>query len=72
MQTVARSAGARASLILLILTLAGCDGGLLTDTEPETESVVLVWGEATLESVRETVHGPPMTGRTRTSPAIRP
>lgn len=66
--------------ILLLLALVGCDGGALTDIESPlptslaraeppwealtTGSVVLIWGEACLQSIRETKHGPPMTART--------
>ncbi len=30
----------------------------------EWDNAVLIWGEACLQSIRETVHGPPMTART--------
>lgn len=54
----------------LVLSLIGCDGGLVPDVggdgdgSPGRDNVVLVWGEACLESIRATKHGPPMTART--------
>jgi hypothetical protein len=70
----------RTFAILLFLALAGCDGAAIMDVEAggsghpthleppaeslAAESVVLVWGEACLESIRDTKQGPPMNART--------
>lgn len=80
MNNYASSARARALPILFVLALVGCDRGVLTPGEstgtarlvqarPHAEvlatgSVVQFWGEACLQSIRETKHGPPMTART--------
>ena len=67
----------RTCSIILILTLVGCDGVLTSAVERDGfptpahlgatisgENVALIWGEACLQSIRDTKHGPPMTGRT--------
>ena len=80
MNRYASSPQARALQVLIILNLVGCDGGVLTEVESRTPasldqatadppgftagSVVQFWGEACLQSIRETKHAPPMTART--------
>ena len=65
--------------VLILIACAACDDALApTSGDPPGDSkspdalapeidpqhnVVMVWGEAVLESIRETLHGPPMTGR---------
>jgi hypothetical protein len=80
MYAQARSAGIRALSVLLIPAFVACDATFPTDVEPEGSerivregseasdltagSVVLYWGEACLQSIREMQQGPPMTART--------
>jgi hypothetical protein len=76
MYSHASSPRARALPALLILALAGCDSGVLAPVEADrtasfgqmgvltTGSIVQFWGEACLQSIRDTKHGPPMTART--------
>ena len=63
-----------------LLAFVGCDGFGTTDLERDprenadpfghpgsshgSDNVVLVWGEACLQTIRDTRHGPPMGGRT--------
>jgi len=66
-------------ILAFAATLAGCDSMTSSEAEYDlsttpalgrdaltlsTNNVVLVWGEACLQSIRDTKHGPPMTGRT--------
>jgi membrane-associated phospholipid phosphatase len=80
MNTRARSTGFRALSLLFIAAMTACEAtvptGVETDPIParfperfdasvfEAGSVVLFWGEACLQSIRETVQGPPMSART--------
>jgi hypothetical protein len=66
--------------LIVLLTLVGCDDLFTADLErgqsgdaaplgqpasvERTDNAVLVWGEACLQSIRGTKHGPPMEGRT--------
>lgn len=70
----------RTLAILLLLALAGCEGRVPTAVEAPLQarpgeqvapweisaaaSVVQFWGEACLQSIRETKHAPPVTART--------
>lgn len=67
-------------LSLVVLSLGGCDDALVSDVGSDRaqipgvvsasslgragDNAVLIWGEACLQSIRETVQGPPMTART--------
>jgi hypothetical protein len=79
MHAQARSAGCRVLTILLIPVFVACEAPAPTDVEPDRPvrlvqgsgvssfamgSAVLFWGEATLQSIRETQQGPPVTART--------
>jgi membrane-associated phospholipid phosphatase len=79
MYVQARSAGLRALSVLLIPVFFACDATVPTDVERERSgalvqrsdapgvaagSIVLFWGEACLQSIREKQQGPPMTART--------
>jgi membrane-associated phospholipid phosphatase len=67
-----------ALMLVLLVASAGCDQAVAPEVEGRTggtaashlpatvagDNVVLVWGEACLQSIRDTKHGPPMTART--------
>ena len=79
MHAQARTSVTRILWILLIPVFVACEAPAPTDVESErpgwlvqgsgtsgftTGSAVLFWGEATLQSIRETQQGPPVTART--------